>query len=129
MHKYNKSLRYALEGLWHALTTERSLKLFVALYALSLIVSWLLHIHARDWEMVILSGGLFIAVELVNTALERFADAFYAHAKAQNDLHTKAIKATKDIAAGASLVCAVGWIVILAMIYFPHVYLWWLGGM
>jgi diacylglycerol kinase len=128
MHRYLKSLGYALEGLIHAFLTERNLKIFVALYGLSLLISWTLHIHVRDWEMVILSGGLFIAVELVNTALERFADAFYTHAKAQDDLHTHAIKATKDIAAGASLVCLVGWIVVLIMIYSPHVYLLWMGG-
>ena len=128
MQRYFRSLGHALEGLWHAFTTERNLKLFVVFYVLSLLISVLLQINARDWGMVVFSGSIFLTVELVNTALERFTDAFDTHAKNQNDHHTAAIKATKDIASSASLVCAAGWIVILGMIYFPHIVLWWMGG-
>ena len=128
MRRFSRSLRYALEGVWHALRTERNLKLFTALYIFSLLISAVLNVSVRDWEMVIFSGALFLAMELVNTALERFADAFHTHARAQNDLHTQAMKVTKDTAAGASLVCALGWIIILVMIYFPRLWILWMGG-
>ncbi len=126
MQPYIRSLRYALEGLTHAFGTERNLKLFGALYVLSLVLAWTLEISARDWQMVIFTGGIFLAVELMNTALEHFSDAFYTHAKKQDDLHTLAIKATKDIAAGASLICALAWGIILTIIFAPHLYLWWM---
>lgn len=118
MQHYYRSLRFSLEGLFHALKTERNLKLFTALYVLSLIISTLLQLSVRDWEIVIFTGGVFLAVELLNTALERFTDAFDRHSQS---IHSPAIKATKDIAAGASLVCAVAWIVILSMIFLPKV--------
>lgn len=117
MRPYISSLRYALEGLCHAFATERNLKLFGALYLLSLVLSATLSIDAADWQMVIFSGGIFLAVELINTALERFTDAFDRHSQS---IHTSAIKATKDIAAAASLVCALAWAVILCMIVLPH---------
>ncbi len=117
MLPYLRSLRFALDGLWHALKTERNLKLFTFLYVLSLLISGALHISLLDWEIVIFTGGIFLAFELINTAIEHFTDAFDDHVKAQNDHKTAAIKATKDIAAGASLVCAVAWGVILLMIF------------
>lgn len=125
MHNYYQSLRYSVEGLVHALKTERNLKLFAALYLLSLAISAMLQITMHDWEMVIFTGGIFLAVELLNTALERFTDAFDRHSQS---IHAPAIKATKDIAAGASLVCAVAWGVILCMIFLPQLGTMHFGG-
>ena len=121
MKRYALSLRYALEGVWHAFTTERNFRLFAGLYALSLVLSWMWDVSIRDWQIVIFTGGIFLAVELVNTAVEHFSDAFVAHAKRENDHHTAAIKATKDIAAAASLVCAIAWGAILLIIFWPHI--------
>jgi len=75
--------------------------------------------------MIIFSGGIFLSVELINTALERFTNAFDAHSQS---IHSPAIKATKDIAAGASLVCAVAWGVILCMIFLPKLGMLHIGG-
>ena len=120
MRHYYRSLPYALDGIWQAFSTERNLKLFTALYAISLLISWILQIAPRDWEVVIFTGGIFLAFELLNTALERFTDAFDRHSQS---IHTPAIKATKDIAAGASLICALAWGVILCIIFVPHLWL------
>ena len=120
MRRYASSLRFALEGLWQAFTTERNFRLFVSLYVLSLVLGWIWNISLRDWQIIIFTGGIFLAVELVNTAVEHFSDAFVAHAKRENDHHTAAIKATKDIAAAASLLCAVAWGAILFIIFQPH---------
>ncbi|MSR87167.1 diacylglycerol kinase family protein [Candidatus Peribacteria bacterium] len=118
MRSYIQSLQYALEGLFHALSRERNLKLFTALYLISLMIAVALRLTVIELALVIFTGGIFLAVELINTALERFTDAFDVHSKS---IHTGAIKATKDIAAGASLVCAVTWGVILLMIFVPKV--------
>lgn len=124
MRNYYQSLQYALEGLLHAFATERNLKLFGAIYLLSLMLSVTLRISAIHWMMVIFTGGIFMAIELMNTALEHFTDAFDTHS---NSTHRAAIKATKDIAAAASLVCAIAWGVILLIIFVPAVGLWWMG--
>lgn len=118
MRSYWHSFCFALEGLLHALKTERNLRLFVGLYLLSLVIGGLLGVRSRDWEVLIFTGGVFLAMELMNTALENFTDAFDMHS---NKLHMKAVKATKDVAAGASLVCAVAWGVTVLMVYLPYV--------
>lgn len=119
MTSYYTSFRFALDGLIRAFGTERNLQSFGAVYVMSLILGWILGIGARDWEVVIFTGAVFLSIELLNTALEHFTDAFDLHSKS---IHTSAIKATKDIAAGASLVCATAWGVILLMILLPHLF-------
>ncbi len=119
MTSYYTSLRYALDGLFRAFGTERNLQSFGAVYVLSMLLGWFLGLSAREWETVIFTGAVFLSIELLNTALEHFTDAFDLHSKS---IHTSAIKATKDIAAGASLVCATAWGVILLMIFLPQIY-------
>ncbi len=119
MQSYLDSFLFACNGLRHAIATERNLKLFAAGYVASIIVSLMLGISLVGWAFVLLSGGTFLAIELLNTAIEDFSDAFDTHTKKQDDLHYQAIKATKDIAAAAALMSALTWIVILAIVLLP----------
>ncbi len=124
MRNYFKSLGHAFEGLFHAFITERNLRLFGILYLLSLMLGVTLRIALWEWQIVIFTGGVFLAIELINTALEHFTDAFDTHSKG---IHFDAIKATKDIAASASLVIGVAWGLILCFIFVPHLWEWWIA--
>lgn len=117
MRRYLRSMSYAVEGLLHAVRTERNLRLFIVLYILSFVIATVLGLPLRDWQMVVFTGGIFLSVELVNTALEHFTDAFDEHSKS---IHRSAIKATKDIASAAALICGLAWGVTLAMLFLPH---------
>ncbi len=121
MKSFAQSFVYALEGIAHALTTERNLKVFAAGYVVSLLVGWLLGLEQSEWPFIVFAGGMSLVVELVNTALERLADAFHDHSVKQDDHYHESIKATKDIAAGASLVCAVVWVSVMILVFVPHV--------
>ena len=104
-----KSLVYAAEGLVHALQMERNLRLFVAGVLSSLLLALFFHLNTINWIIVLLAGGVFVSVELLNTSLERLSSAFYRHIEEAKDTHKhrSAVKATKDVAAGASLVVAI----------------------
>lgn len=117
-----KSLRHAVDGLSHAFVTERNLRLFGVLYLLSLMLGIALQISLWEWQIVIVTGGIFLSFELINTALEHFTDAFDTHSQS---VHSSAIKATKDIAAGASLMCAMAWATVLCFVFLPHLWAWW----
>jgi diacylglycerol kinase len=121
MMNYWKSFLYALDGLGHALRTERNTRMFTFVYCVTLLLGGFLKISMIDWRWVIFSGAAFLAVELLNTALERFVDAFHTHSSQQDDIHYEALKATKDVAAAASLVLALAWAAILVMIFLPYV--------
>ena len=118
---YIQSVLFAFHGIIHALKTEKNLKLFTVMYLASLIAAWILGLEESEWPFVVFAGGMFLCVELVNTALERLSDAFDDHSTKQADHYYDSIKATKDIAAGASLVCAVVWLVVLALVFCPHI--------
>ena len=118
---YWNSFLYAVDGLGHALRTERNTRLFMFVYCITLLLGGFLKINLVDWRWVIFSGAAFLAVELLNTAMERFVDAFHTHSSKQEDIHYEALKVTKDVAAAASLVLALGWAAILVMIFLPYV--------
>ena len=121
MKAFARSFAYALEGITHALMTERNLKIFLLGYVVSLVMGWMLGLEQSEWPFVVFAGGMSLVVELVNTALERLADAFHDHSVKQDDHYHESIKATKDIAAGASLICAVVWLSVLILVFVPHV--------
>ncbi len=121
MRRYVHSVGYALSGITYAFRTERNFRLFLFGYTASLFLPLILGLGRTEFPVVIAAGGFFLAIELLNTALERFADAFDSHTKKQDDVHFQAIKCTKDIAAGASLVCAYVWAITLLFIFIPRI--------
>ncbi len=122
MRPYFHSLGYALAGLKTAFRSERNLKLFIALYVISLLMGWYFGIEKTEWIILIFSGAVFLAVELINTAIEHFSDAFDDHSKAQDDIHEQAIKATKDIAAAGALMVATAWGVTVLFVFLPRLH-------
>lgn len=118
---YVQSLMYALDGLGHALRTERNTRFFTFIYLATLLLGGFCKITMTEWLFVIFAGGTFLGIELLNTALERFVDAFHNHSSKQEDHYYESLKATKDVGAAASLVVALAWAVILVMIFLPYV--------
>lgn len=119
-----RSLTYAAEGLWHALQTERNLRVFAAGVILSLLLALFFHLDTLDWIIVLLTGGTFLSVELINTSMERMSSAFYRHIEEAKDTHKHrhAMKATKDVAAGASLIVGVAWAAVMIIVFWPYIF-------
>jgi diacylglycerol kinase len=122
-----KSFGFAFAGLWHAFVYEFNLKVFLCIYLFSILLGILFHIDPMSWVLLQLAGGTFLTIELINTALERLSDAFDDHTKKQDDFRYITIKTTKDVAAGASLLAACTWALAMAIIFYPHVMVWWHG--
>lgn len=117
-----QSARFAFAGLHHAFLHERNLRLFFVAYSGVLLVAAFLHVTMGEWMALILAGGFFLSIELLNTALERLADIVDDHLKAAHCTHTfEDLKTTKDVAAAASLVSlgVVG--VTVALIFIPRI--------
>lgn len=110
-----------MEGLTHAVSTERNLRHFVVCYAVVLAMGILFRINAWEWMAIIGAGGTFIAVELINTAFERVVNACDELYRKQGTNHHHALKQTKDVAAGAALVTLVAAAAVIAIVFFPYV--------
>lgn len=122
MKRALKSLNHALSGFSHALQRERNLQLFLMGYIVVIILGAFLHLKPDEWLAIILSGGLFMAMELLNTALERFVDVFDEYRKIikPSDTHHLGLKLTKDVASAASLVSLIVVVCVVLIVFVPH---------
>ena len=94
------SFRDAARGFFHTVKTERNMRIHLTAAVYVLFFSPFLGVTRGEYGILLLTVALVIAAEAFNTAIEILCD--YAQ-KSYNPLIGK----TKDIAAGAVLVCAV----------------------
>lgn len=112
MHPFFKSFQYAIKGILHGVRSERNLKFHVFATAVVLSASYLTGLSVNEWMIIIILIGGMIALELVNTAIEKAVDLI------TEDFHPLAGLA-KDLAAGAVLVFAVCSAIIGMIIFIP----------
>ena len=94
-----KSFGYALEGLRHAVRTQRNLRIHIGIAALVVAIGIFLDLPLRDWAVLALTIGAVLTGELINTVVEAVVDL------ASPEYHELA-KIAKDVAAGTVLVMA-----------------------
>lgn len=71
-------------------------------------------ISTTEWIFVIVCCTMMLAMEMLNTALERMCDLI------TEDIHPL-IKCIKDVSAGAVLICAAGSAVTGLLIFIPKI--------
>jgi undecaprenol kinase len=121
MKRLRKSFGHALDGLIHALKIERNLQLFVPIYALVLVLGGVVGLLNWEWLALFVAGAGFMAVELLNTALERLTDVLDDQKKIMGGSRYHAsMKATKDVAAAASLVSLFAVIAVIVTVFWPY---------
>lgn len=110
-----KSMGFALKGAIKLITTEHSVMVQSSLAVLMIIAGFVFKINATEWMFQILAFGLVLAVEGLNTAVEKIADFIHP------EYHER-IGFIKDIAAGAVFFAAMTAIAIGCIIYFPYLF-------
>lgn len=122
MKRIRKSFGFAVEGLTHAVEMERNLQLFIPVYILVLVLGGMVQLITWEWLALIITGGLFLSIELLNTAIERLADVLDEERKlsGRRGFHAK-MKATKDVAAAASLMSLIAVIATVCIVFAPYV--------
>ncbi|WP_027407841.1 diacylglycerol kinase family protein [Anoxybacteroides tepidamans] len=108
-----KRFLYAWSGIVAAVKEEIHMKIHLAFAALAIVLASTFHITKWEWLVLLLTIGLVISLEMVNTAIERAVDL------ATKEIHPLA-KAAKDIAAGAVFVSAIIAVVIGCIIFIPY---------
>lgn len=94
--KYNffKNSKYAIDGLFHALKTEKSFRIELFLSVIIIVCIVLIDISLVLKLILFTSGILILVVELINSAIENVVDLV------TKDIHPLA-KTSKDIGATA----------------------------
>lgn len=88
------SLKYGFLGIKYAFTKEKNIIFGGILFLLVIILGFVFKISQIEWIICIMSFGIVIALEMVNTAIENAVDI------AMPNVHPMA-KIAKDVSAGA----------------------------
>jgi len=113
--KFIAGFKYAFNGLWYALRTQRNARVHVCIAILAILMGIVLHISTVEFALVFVAiTGVFIA-EMFNTVIELCIDL------ASPDYQPLA-KIAKDVAAGAVLLSAMLSIVIGLFVFVPHIW-------
>lgn len=94
-------LRFALGGIAHALSSERSLRTQTFVLLAVIVALMILRPAPMWWALVLLASSAVLAAELFNTAIERLSDHLHP------DLHPE-IRVVKDCAAAGVLLVSAG---------------------
>lgn len=95
-----ESFRFAFLGGFHALRTERNLRIHLVAAVVVLVLAFAVGVPPADFTLLLLAIGLVVTAELLNTALEAAVDLW------SPDYHPAAAVA-KNVAAAAVLTSAI----------------------
>ena len=116
MKKFIKGFGYALNGIWHAATTQLNFRVHFVAALMAACLGYALHISTNEWLWIILCIAIVLGAELFNTALEFLTDLVSPE-------YNKKAGLVKDMAAGAVLIIAIGALVIGLIIFVPKLLL------
>ena len=111
---FNESLGHALDGIEYTINHERNFKIELFFAIAVTIMSFILKVSIIEWGVLVLVISMVLALEMINTAIERCVDLVTKEYK-------ELAKNAKDIAAGAVLVMSMFSVVIGIIIFLPKI--------
>jgi diacylglycerol kinase (ATP) len=108
-----RSFSFAGQGVWHVIRTQRNMRVHLAAAACAIAAGLALRISPADWASVIITIGVVLAAETLNTVVEALTDL------CTNEFHPLA-KIAKDAAAGAVLIVSVAAVSVAIVIFLPR---------
>ncbi len=109
-----KSFAFAFAGFGYMLRTQHNAWLHLIATAAVVAAGFALGISADDWRWAVTAIVLVWLAEAMNTAFEHLCDVV------QPEFHAS-VQRSKDIAAGAVLICVIGAVALGAITFWPYV--------
>jgi diacylglycerol kinase len=107
-----ESFRFACEGLWYALRTQRNTRIHLSIAAAVVVVGLCLNLSHVQWAVLTLTIGFVLVSEMLNTVAETLVDLI------SPGYHPLA-KVVKDVTAGAVLLTAIVSVVVGLLVLGP----------
>ena len=114
LKKFFNSFTYPIKGLKYAYRNEQNLTFDVGMAVLVSIFGFIFKLTKYEWAIIVLTMGLVIACELINTAIEATVDLV------TEEYHPLA-KVAKDTSAAAVFIFAIVAIIVGLIIFLPKV--------
>ncbi|NLB79650.1 MAG: diacylglycerol kinase family protein [Clostridiaceae bacterium] len=105
-----QSFKNAFKGLFHAICSERNIKIHTCVAIMVIVLGMLLELDIIRWIAVVLVIGLVFVCELINTAIELLTDMVTME-------YSKQAKKVKDISAAAVLVSSITSVIIGIIVF------------
>lgn len=112
--KFVESVGHALDGIEYTINHERNFKIEILFAIIVTIASFILKVSLIEWTILVLVIGIVLALEMVNTAIERCVDLVTKEYK-------ELAKIAKDVSAGAVFVMSIFSVVIGIIIFLPKI--------
>ncbi|MGC8780781.1 MAG: diacylglycerol kinase family protein [Anaerolineae bacterium] len=115
MRAFLRSFKYAFAGLGYAVRTQRNLRVHLAIAAIVIAAGLILKVSAAEWAILLLTIGVVISAELINTVAELAVDLL------TQEYHPMA-KVAKDVGAAAVVTAAIAAVGVGAAIFGPRLW-------
>ncbi len=108
-----KAFGHAFSGWWYVIRTQRNAWIHMVVSISVILMSFILHISASDWALILGAITLVWMAEFLNTALEAVVDL------ASNHQQHELARLSKDVGAAAVLIAAAMSVIIGLLILGP----------
>jgi len=109
----SNSFRHAGRGILQVFRSERSFRLQLGVFAMTIIAGSVFRITLTEWVFILAAGGMVLVCEMINTAIEYVTDLV-------TEEYRILAKHIKNISAGAVLVSSITAAVIGLIIFIPY---------
>jgi undecaprenol kinase len=110
---FARSFAFAGRGVWHAIRTQRNMRVHCAAAIAVIVAAAVLRVGAVQWACLALAIGLVLVAEIFNTVIEAMIDL------QTSQIHPLA-KIAKDGAAGAVLIASIAAIGVAIAVFVPR---------
>lgn len=112
MFRFLTSAKFALEGIFYALQTERNVQIWFGVLVSTFIVAYFLEVSKIEFLIIMIWMFAIGTSEYLNTAIEKLSDRVTME-------HDEMIRRVKDISAGATFVTSTGAFISCMVIFVP----------
>lgn len=113
---FMEASRHAVSGVKTAFASERNMKVQTVVFVVVIIVALLLQLSFLEIAIIVLTASMVVALEMVNTAAEHFADVVEPE-------YSMVVRRIKDFTAGAVLVISLAAVAVGLLLLVPPVIL------
>ena len=107
-------IKYSLNGIKSYADDGKSIILYSFGSILEIIFGFIFHINGLEWILIICMLGILLAVEVLNTAIEKACDAITKD-------YNPYIKIAKDCGSGATFIIFVVILILNIIIFYPKI--------
>jgi diacylglycerol kinase len=115
LNKRIASFGFAFTGIWELIKSESNARIHLTATIFALFLGYWLEISKSEWCIILIVIALVWAAEAFNTVVEKLVDHLFEN-------YHETARISKDISAGAVLICSIAALICGLIIFLPKLY-------